>query len=71
MICRAEDATAWVGARENMAAGIDRQRSDIGRDYALINLDPTISVVRRTVNAAGTADKISSCEDVTTAGSGH
>ena len=56
-----------VGSCKNVAAGIDRQCSDIGLDHALINLDPAVSVIRRTINAAGTADKISSYENVTIA----
>src|SRR5215510_428750 len=49
-----------------MAAGIYRQRPDVGRDYALIDFDPTLSVVRRAVNAAGSTYKVRSDEDGTT-----
>src|SRR5437867_4364159 len=48
-----------------MAAGINGQRTDIRGDYALVNVCPSVTVVGRTENAASTADKVSSCKDVT------
>ena len=47
-----------------MTAGIDRQRANIGLDYAPINLHPSISVIGRVVDAASSADKVTSYENV-------
>jgi hypothetical protein len=50
---------------KNVAASIDRQRTNINCYVVAVDFDPGPLLFSRTVNAASTSDKISPCEDVT------
>src|SRR6478736_3101005 len=64
IVCRSENA-AKICSCKNVATRIGRQRAKIGWDHVVTNFYPTFSTITRAVDAASSADKVSSYENVT------
>src|SRR6476660_4270480 len=65
IVCRSENAAAKICTCKNVSTRIGRQRGNIGLDDVVINFYPTVSIITTAVDAASSADKVSSYVNVT------
>ena len=49
-----------IHSRKNVTVRVDRQRTNINCYIVMVDLNPALSIVSRTVNTTGAVDKINS-----------